>query len=168
MDKTTFLFPFERIDASFCEKDWIKFRPLCIWDYEKWFCNVLKELTSCDTDKQKFIEIFGWMFDANKISPQYLIVVWEDINNWNIVVAWTILIEKKFIHDWHSVWHIEDIVVSKDYSGRWLWNHLINLLVRLGKNQWCYKAILDCTEDVRPFYQKCGFETKNLWMAIYF
>jgi len=168
MDNSTFLFPFEWIDSSFCEKNWIKFRPLCIWDFQKWFCDVLKQLTSCDTDEQKFMESFEKMYEINQVDTQYFVVVWEDMGNGNIVLAWTILIEKKFIHDWHSVWHIEDIVVSKEYNGKWLGRHLINLLVDLWKKNSCYKVILDCTDDVLPFYGWCGFEKKNLWLAIYF
>lgn len=168
MNDSKFLFPLEWIDSSFCEKNWIKFRPLCIWDYEKWFCNVLKGLTSCDTDGQKFMEIFEEMYDINKVHPQYFIVVWEDIWNWDIVLAWSIVIENKFIHGWRAVGHIEDIVVSKDFSGKWLGRHLINILVDLWKKQSCYKVILDCTDDVLEFYKSCGFEQKNLWMAIYF
>lgn len=168
MDNSTFLFPFEWIDSSFCEKNWIKFRPLCIWDFQKWFCNVLKQLTSCDTDEQKFVEIFEKMYEINQVDTQYFVIVWEDMDNGNIVLAWTILIEKKFIHDWRSVWHIEDIVVSKEYNGKWLGRHLINLLVDLWKKKSCYKVILDCTDDVLPFYEWCSFEKKNLWLAIYF
>ena len=168
MKEYKFLFPGEYVDAALAEESWIKFRPLCNRDFEKGFCDVLKELTSCDTDEENFGEIWWKMYEINQIAPQYLIVVWEDIDSGGIVACGSIIIENKFIHDWHSVWHIEDIVVSKEYNGRWLWKHLIKLLVELWKRQSCYKVILDCTGDVLPFYQWCWFETKNLWLAIYF
>lgn len=168
MKEYKFLFPSEYIDATLAEKSWIKFRPLCTIDFEKWFCDILKELTSCDTNKDKYLDIWKEMYEINQIIPQYLIIVWENTDSGRIVACGSIIIENKFIHDGHNVWHIEDIVISKGYKRIWLGTHLIKLLVELWKRQSCYKVILDCTKDVLPFYQWCGFESKNLWLAIYF
>lgn len=163
----TELFPSTYIKQEFKEKNWIEFRPLEVSDFQKWFCSVLSELTSCDTDEQKFKEIFGKMYKINKIEPQYFVVIWEDIQNWNIAVAWSVIIEKKFIHDWNSVGHIEDIVVSSKYRWKWLWEQLINILKNIA-NKICYKVILDCDENKLWFYEKCEFSKKSLWMAKYF
>jgi len=161
------LFPGEYLDPSFADKWWIKFRPLCDWDFEKWFCDVLWELTSCNTNKQKFLEIFEKMYAINQIEPQYLIIVWEDINNWKIASCWSIIIENKFIHEWHAVGHIEDIVISKEYRWKWLWEHIISILKDIA-NKNCYKVILDCDEKNLWFYEKCWFSQKSLWLAKYF
>lgn len=162
----TELFSSHYIKSEFKEKNWIKFRPLGVEDFQKWFCSVLSELTSCDTDEQKFKEIFSKMYEINKIEPQYFIVVWEDINTWKIAVAGTVFIEKKFIHGWKSVWHIEDIVVSSEYRGLWLWEHVISILKDIS-NKNCYKVILDCDKKNLWFYDKCWFSEKSLWMAVY-
>ena len=162
----TELFPRNYIKKEYQEKNWIKFRPLEINDFKKWFCDILSELTSCETNEQKFKEIFNKMCKINAIEQQYFIVVWEDINNWNIAVAWSVIIEQKFIHNWNSVWHIEDIVVSSKYRGLWLWEYLIAILKDIAIKQ-CYKVILDCNENNLWFYEKCWFSKKSLWMAIY-
>ena len=31
-------------------------------------------------------------------------------------------------------------------------------LIDISKNRGCYKTILDCTDDVKPFYEKLGFK----------
>lgn len=162
------LFSSDYIIQELKEKNWIRFRPLEVGDFQKWFCSVLSELTSCDTDdEQNFKEIFSKMYKINQIEPQYFIVVWEDIQNWNIAVAWSIIIEKKFIHNWKSVGHIEDIVVSSKYRGLWLWENLILILKNIA-NENCYKVILDCDKKNLWFYNKCWFLEKSLWMAVYF
>lgn len=163
----TELFPSSYIKQEFQEKNWIKFKPLEIEDFQKWFCGVLSALTSCETDEKKFKDIFSKMFEINGIELQYFIVVWEDINSWKIAVAWSVIIEKKFIHDWKSVGHIEDIVVSSEYRGLWLWEHLIWILKDIASKS-CYKVILDCDKKNLWFYNKCWFSGKSLWMAKYF
>jgi len=32
----------------------------------------------------------------------------------------------------------------------------------------CYKAILDCTENIGGFYEKCGFTKSGIQMSKYF
>ena len=161
------LFPINYIKQEFQEKNWIKFRPLEIGDFQKWFCSVLSELTSCKTNEQKFNEIFNKIYEINQIEPQYFIVVWEDTKNWKIAVAGTVFIEKKFIHDWQCVWHIEDIVVSAKYRGLWLGENLIAILKNIASKN-CYKVILDCDKKNLWFYNKCWLKEKSLWMAKYF
>lgn len=65
--KMTELFQSNRIKTEFKEKNWIKFRPLNREDFQKWFCSVLSELTSCETDELKFKEIFNEMYEINTI-----------------------------------------------------------------------------------------------------
>jgi len=113
------LFSSNFINQKLEQKEWIKFRPLNLDDYQKWFCEVLAELTSCETTKEKFEEIFNKILEINSVEPQYFIVIWEDSQTWEIAVAGSIIIERKFIHDGQCVGHIEDIVVSSKY--RWKW-----------------------------------------------
>ena len=161
------LFTSNYIHQNIEKKGWIKFRSLKIDDYQKWFCEILSELTSCETTEDKFEEIFNKIFKINSVEPQYFIVVWEDIQNWKIAVAGSIIIEKKFIHDGQCVGHIEDIVVSSNYRWKWLWEHLISILKDIWKKD-CYKIILDCEDEKLWFYSKCWFSKKSVWMAKYF
>ena len=161
------LFSWKYIERELKQKNWIIFRPLKISDFQKWFCSVLSELTSCKTDEQKFKEIFDKMYKFNQIEPQYFIIVWENPENWEIAVAGSVIIEKKFIHNWQCVWHIEDIVVSSKHRGKGLWEHLISILKDIA-NKNCYKVILDCDKENLWFYEKCWLINKSLWMAKYF
>ena len=79
----------------------------------------------------------------------------------------TLLYETKLIHGCKKVGHIEDVVVSPDYRGQGIAKYLIRSLVQLASAS-CYKVILDCTEDLIPFYEKCYFEHKGVQMAHYF
>ena len=75
-----------------------------------------------------------------------------------IVGSTTLLIEQKFIHDGGLVGHIEDVVVNKDFQGQKIGEKVMKYLLEIAKNRGCYKTILDCTEDVKPFYEKLGFK----------
>jgi hypothetical protein len=47
----------------------------------------------------------------------------------------------------------------------WLRCRLIDELVRVAKQQGCYKVILDCAESNIPFYEKCGLSRKEVQMV---
>lgn len=75
-----------------------------------------------------------------------------------IVGSTTLLIETKFIHNGGKVGHIEDVVVDKEYQRKGIGEKIIMYLLRYAKDQGCYKTILDCTGEVKPFYEKLGFK----------
>ncbi|MCV0412145.1 GNAT family N-acetyltransferase [Nitrosarchaeum sp.] len=75
-----------------------------------------------------------------------------------VVGATTLLIETKFIHNGGKVGHIEDVVVNKKYQKNGIGEKMIKYLLRYAKEQGCYKTILDCVDDVKPFYEKLGFK----------
>ena len=82
--------------------------------------------------------------------------------------AITALLEKKVIHKGGIVCHIEDLVVHKDHRGQQIGSELVDHVVNYAKEKGCYKTILNCNEQVEPFYQKLGFQSKNKEMSIYF
>ena len=45
---------------------------------------------------------------------------------------------------------------------------LIQTLIEIGKSKGCYKIILDCSNSVIPFYEKCGLKYKDNCMVIRF
>ncbi len=75
-----------------------------------------------------------------------------------IVGSTTLLIEPKFIHEGGLVGHIEDVVVTKEKQGFGIGEKLIENSLDYAKKAGCYKTILDCTDDVKPFYEKIGFK----------
>ena len=95
-------------------------------------------------------------FEKINSNPDHIIVV--AVLNEKIVGAATLLIESKFIHDGGMIGHIEDVVIDKKSQGQKIGEKIINYLLEYAKNQGCYKTILDCTNDVKPFYEKIGFK----------
>lgn len=70
----------------------------------------------------------------------------------------TLLIENKFIHGGKNIGHIEDVVTRKGFEGKGASKAILLELLDIAKQNNCYKTILDCADDVRPFYEKLGFK----------
>lgn len=128
-------------------------RKLRIEDLQNGFLTSLDSLRKAsDIDKNKAEEIFK-KIDSN---PDYTIAVAEI--DGKVVGSTTLLIEQKFIHQGGLVGHIEDVVVDKNFQGQKIGERIMKYLLEIAKNQGCYKTILDCTDDVKPFYEKLGFK----------
>jgi len=96
------------------------------------------------------------IFDKINSNPDHIVVV--AVIEGKIVGSTTLLIETKFIHNGGKVGHIEDVVVDKEYQRKGIGEKIITYLLRYAKDQGCYKTILDCVDDVKPFYEKLGFK----------
>jgi len=78
-----------------------------------------------------------------------------------IVGSITLLIEPKFIHQGGLVGHIEDVVVRSELQSKGIGEQLVNAALEYAKNHGCYKTILDCDDNVKPFYEKIGFKRNS-------
>jgi glucosamine-phosphate N-acetyltransferase len=96
------------------------------------------------------------IFDKINSNPDHIVAV--AVIEGKIVGSTTLLIETKFIHNGGKVGHIEDVVVNKEYQRKGIGEKIITYLLRYAKDQGCYKTILDCVDDVKPFYEKLGFK----------
>jgi len=105
-----------------------------------------------DIDRNKADEIF----EKINSNPDHIVAIAE--LDGKIVGATTLLIEPKFIHKGGLVGHIEDVVVDKNFQGQKIGEKIMKYLLEFAKNRGCYKTILDCTDDVKPFYEKLGFK----------
>ena len=103
-------------------------------------------------DREKAKEIF------EKINSNSNHFVYVAILDGRIVGSITMIIEPKFIHDGGKVAHIEDVVVSNEYQGKGIGEMLMKSLLDLAKDNNCYKTILNCSDEVKPFYEKIGFK----------
>ena len=83
-----------------------------------------------------------------------------------IIGSATLFIEQKFIHNGGKVGHIEDVVVSKEYEGRGIGFKLVNSLLEKARVMNCYKTILDCKDELIPFYERIGFKQESNQMRI--
>ena len=105
-----------------------------------------------DISKTKAEEVF----EKINSNPDYIIAVAEIEGK--IVGSTTLFIESKFIHQGGLVGHIEDVSVNKDFQGQKIGQKIMKYLLDVSKNRGCYKTILNCTDDVIPFYEKLGFK----------
>ena len=122
-------------------------------DLQNGFLTTLDSLRqTSDIDKSKAEEIF----DKINSNPDHIIAIAEVEGK--IVGSTTLLIEQKFIHKGGMVGHIEDVVVDKNFQGQKIGDKIMKYLLEIAKDRGCYKTILDCTEDVKPFYEKLGFK----------
>ena len=96
------------------------------------------------------------IFEKINQNPDHIIAVAE--LDGKIVGSATLLLESKFIHGGGVVGHIEDVVVDKSHQGHKIGEKIIKFLLEHAKNKGCYKTILDCVDDVKPFYEKLGFK----------
>ena len=122
--------------------------------------NLLSQLTSAPIyDDAKFNNIINNLNNTHKIFVYF--------EKDKIVGMITLLLEQKLIRDGAYVAHIEDLVVDKDHRGMGIANKLINYCIELSSRYNTYKIILDCDIKLQKFYQKMGFEYKNIQMSKY-
>ena len=122
-------------------------------DLTNGFLQTLDSLRQTSNTDKKIIEKTFEKINSNK--DQLTIVALLD---GKVVGATTLLIETKFIHNGGKVGHIEDVVVNNKHQKKGIGEKMITYLLRYAKEQGCYKTILDCTDDIKPFYEKLGFK----------
>ncbi len=122
--------------------------------------SLLSQLTSAPLISEK-----SYNNIINNLDDNHNIFVYVIDNK--IVGMITLLHEQKLIHNGSKIVHIEDLVVDKEYKNRGIGRDLINYcLDKISKEEY-YKIILDCSEELERFYNKFGFEKKNIQMAKY-
>ena len=57
-------------------------------------------------------------------------------------------------------------VTRKGYEGKGIGKKIIKELIKIAKENDCYKVILDCDEKVIKFYEKTGFRKHSIMMRI--
>jgi GNAT superfamily N-acetyltransferase len=60
-----------------------------------------------------------------------------------------------------SVLLVEDVSILKEYQGKGYGKQLIDFAKQYGKNNYCYKVILGCSDKNVLFYEKCGFKKSD-------
>ena len=134
----------------------IKIREIIETDIENGFLETLDSLKkTSDLDKKIGKDILKKIIS----NPDHIIHVAEE--NGKIIGSTTLFIEQKFIHNGGKVGHIEDVVVSKEYEGRGIGFKLVNSLLEKARVMNCYKTILDCQDELIPFYERIGFKQES-------
>jgi len=131
----------------------IKIRKLQKKDIANGFLHSLDSLRKAsDLSLKKAQAVF------DKISSDPNEVIYVAVMNSKVVGAASIIIEQKFIHGGGKAGHIEDVVVSKEFQGKGIGQKVVRALLEYAQKQGCYKTILDCSDDLIPFYEKLGFK----------
>jgi|SRR5215210_2718670 len=121
----------------------------------------LSEVGELAKDTTRKREILSEIKDKN-----YRIVIAEDNQNHQIIGSATLLIEQKFIHNGGKAGHIEDVVTRKGYEGKGIGREILKELIKIAKDNECYKIILDCDEKLVKFYEKIGFKKHSIMMRL--
>ncbi|CAL9170793.1 unnamed protein product [Musa hybrid cultivar] len=145
----------------------LQLRRLEISDNAKGFVELLSQLSTA-TAPLSDADFRARFADLAALGDDHLIVVAEDRHAGRIVATGSVFIERKFLHGGGKVGHIEDVVVDAAARRRRLGQRVVRYLSNHAKAAGCYKVILDCTPDLRSFYEKCGFTEKTIQMALYF
>lgn len=95
-------------------------------------------------------------------NPNHVILVAERAGR--VIGATTLLIEPKFIHDGGLVGHIEDVSVRGGEQGEGAGSALVRAAVAEARSAGCYKVVLECSEDLVPFYERLGLSRHSVSM----
>ena len=144
-------------------RDELILRNLCEDDYDKQYYELLQTLTQAPKPSR---EEFKERLNLIKKSGLIHIFVYEYRNV--IIASITVMIEPKFIRNQGNVCHIEDFVINSNFQKMKLGTALCDFIKTKAQEFKCYKIILDCSDDVKGFYQKQGFTLKSCGMAYYF
>ncbi len=79
----------------------------------------------------------------------------------------SILLEQKLYHECKLVCHIEDLIVDHNHQRKGIGTKLINHVLNYAETQGCYKVILNCKEELEKYYERNGFNKKEIQMSIY-
>ena len=78
----------------------------------------------------------------------------------------TIIFEQKMYRDGNSVAHIEDLAVHAEYRHGGVGSALNEHCIIMAKEAGCYKIILDCSKDLKEYYERFGFFKSGMRMRL--
>ena len=128
--------------------------------------NLLSQLTDINNSEGSPISAEEYNKFFSNLEPNIHIYVLENEKD-QLVAMGTLIIESKLIHGGSKVAHIEDVVVDKNQRGKGYGKILIDHLIKKAEKFNCYKIILNCQEKNIEFYEKTGFQQKNVEMSLY-
>ncbi|GAB0496816.1 hypothetical protein MMPV_008137 [Pyropia vietnamensis] len=178
------------VAIPFVTQDGFVFRRLAVADYDSNYMQLLQQLTKAPPVPRATFEAF--VIAAGACTAGHLVCVAEAPvsadaaptatplsstdaprppslpSGTTLAATATLLVERKLIRGGASVGHIEDVVVDARFRGKGLGRRMMDALTDEARRRGCYKVILDCAESNVPFYERCGYATKELQMVRYF
>ncbi|NCD01107.1 GNAT family N-acetyltransferase [bacterium] len=122
---------------------------------EKYFFETLSNLKYC---KDISLDLAKDIFDyCERSNIKHYVLEQNKI----IVACIRVVFEPKFYHQGREAAHIEDVATHPDYQGNGFSSILINEIIAKAKDRNVYKIILNCSNDLIPFYKRFGFKVKD-------
>jgi glucosamine-phosphate N-acetyltransferase len=139
-----------------------KIRPLRLGDLKKGLIETLQNLAETGnlTDRAA-----ARTFREMRRDPSRVVFV-AVLADGQVVGATTLLLERKFIHEGGLVAHIEDVAVRRGHEGKGVGSALVDAAIARARREGCYKCILDCKEELVPFYSRLGFRRHEVEMRL--
>jgi len=128
-------------------------RRLDIKDYDR-YLPLINEFRSTIFSKDDFTDFLN--------SLPKNIQIWIIENDETIVATGTLIIEPKLIFNITKLAHIEDICVLTKYRKQKFGSIIVKHLIKVAKEEKCYKVSLTCSDKVSKFYLSNGFEERGL------
>lgn len=125
-------------------------------DYKKGYIELLQSFSKYKTPITE--EYFIKYLNEQKTTK---IVVIENVITERIIGAGTIFCMEKLHNAENRMGFIQDIIIDKTFRKKGLGKVLVDKLFDVGKENRCYKTILNCNPDVTGFYTKLGFTKKG-------
>lgn len=119
-------------------------------DLRRGFLAALGALKPAELTDEQAVEVF-------RLRMRWRVRTYVALLDDRVAGTASLLIEPKFIHNGGIVGHIEDVAVHVAYQHHGVGAQLVQYLLDVCRAYGCYKVILDCEEDVAPFYERLGF-----------
>jgi len=84
-----------------------------------------------------------------------------------VVGTASLVVEQKFIHGGGLCGRIEEVVVHPDYKNQGIARALVRHAIAEAEKLSCYKVILNCFDNLVPFYEGCGFRRHDVGMRLH-
>lgn len=132
---------------------------------------LLRQLTSApDVSEEAFaarVAMLNREGDGDAMPRQFCVVVPRTSDNCIVATA-SVTFEYKLLRSCAVCAHVEDVVVDASARGAGLGKMVVDACVQRARAvEGCYKVILDCAEKNVAFYEKLGFQRKEVQMAMY-
>lgn len=143
---------------------------------------MLKSIKTIDLSEEFYSNYLTLLneFRETKFSREYLlefinslpnnhdILLLFDEKTSNIIGTITVILERKLIKNGKIVCHIEDLIISTLYKNKGYGTKILDIIKVVAREKNCYKIVLNCSDNLKKFYEKNSFENKNIEMSIYF
>jgi len=130
----------------------------------------IRELKEEDLKPERgFLETLANLSEVEKVSENKAKKIFKELKkeksyifvavtkNKNIIGTIKLMVEQKFYHQGAKAGHIEDVITRKGFENMGVAGSLIKKALAKAKEQKCYKVILDCRDELIPFYKKFNF-----------